>query len=328
MSTDLNKDPPVEPYKTNVKFTQVPTNKRPRSSPQKSISRKIIRLEYWLNPKTEVLTSQNRYELLSNEESTETKTVNENPPKPPPIFVAGVSDINPLHEVLNKVVPNEYYLKVLSLDEIKIQAKTIKSYDIVITELDKHNTEYHSFKKKEDKPFKVVLKDMHSSTSLDLLKQELQDKGHTVLRMNNIRKRESNTPLPMFFIDLKANHNNKDIYNLKSLLNTCVKFEAPHKKRVIPQCTKCQRYGHIKNFCHHQPRCVKCIGFHQTSECMLQEKNTNVRCVNCEGNHPASYKGCKVYKELQKKTYPPLTRKELPLSTDVNQPQLAPNRKS
>jgi len=29
-------------------------------------------------------------------------------------------------------------------------------------------------------------------------------------------------------------------------------------------------------------------------------------CLLCEGNHPANYKGCAIYKELQKKTFAPL----------------------
>jgi hypothetical protein len=34
-----------------------------------------------------------------------------------------------------------------------------------------------------------------------------------------------------------------------------------------------------------------------------------VRCVLCGGNPPANYKGCTVYKELQKKTHPPFSLK-------------------
>jgi hypothetical protein len=33
-----------------------------------------------------------------------------------------------------------------------------------------------------------------------------------------------------------------------------------------------------------------------------------VKCVLCNGNHPAKYKGCTVYKDLQMKTFPPLRR--------------------
>lgn len=66
-----------------------------------------------------------------------------------------------------------------------------------------------------------------------------------------------------------------------------------------------------QNFCLRQPRCVKCAGNHQTLECSRKVTSQNVKCVLCEGNHPANYKGCQIYKELQKTKYPALRKKSL-----------------
>ena len=52
---------------------------------------------------------------------------------------------------------------------------------------------------------------------------------------------------------------------------------------------------------------------HPTIDCTRKEKSKDVKCVLCEGNHPANYKGCTVYKDLQNKTFPPL-RKKTPAS--------------
>ena len=46
-----------------------------------------------------------------------------------------------------------------------------------------------------------------------------------------------------------------------------------------------------------------------TSECPRKEKSKDVKCVLCEGNYPANYKGCNVYKELQQKSFPTLRNK-------------------
>lgn len=43
---------------------------------------------------------------------------------------------------------------------------------------------------------------------------------------------------------------------------------------------------------------------HHTSGCPQKERSNQVKCVLCDGNHPANYKGCTVYKELQKVKYP------------------------
>lgn len=114
--------------------------------------------------------------------------------------------------MLNETAKDEYYVKVLSYEEIKIQPKTVEAYEVIVSELNKRNTEYYSYQKKQDRAFRTVLKNLHSSTNTDLLKAEIEEMGHTVLRINNIRKRNSDIPLSMFFVDLKSNENNKDIY--------------------------------------------------------------------------------------------------------------------
>ncbi|VVC34312.1 Endonuclease/exonuclease/phosphatase,Reverse transcriptase domain,Zinc finger, CCHC-type, partial [Cinara cedri] len=35
-------------------------------------------------------------------------------------------------------------------------------------------------------------------------------------------------------------------------------FETPHPKKEIPQCHRCQNYGHTRSYCNHSPRCVRC----------------------------------------------------------------------
>jgi hypothetical protein len=110
-------------------------------------------------------------------------------------------------------------------------------------------------------------------------------------------------------VDLKPAPNNKEIYNVEFLQQCKVKFKPPKQSRTIAQCANCQHYGHTRNYCHLKPRCVKCAGSHSTSQCLRKEKSNDVRCVLCGGNHPANYKGCMIYKDLQKKTFPPLRPK-------------------
>lgn len=127
----------------------------------------------------------------------------------------------------------------------------------------------------------------------------------------------------MFFIDLRFDPNNKQIYEVKHLLNYKVVFEAPMPKRQIPQCATCQRYGHIRGFCFRKPRCVKCVGDHATSNCQRKGLTEYVKCILCGGNHPANYKGCSVYKDLQKAKYPPLRPKNTTTNNATIKPQLS-----
>jgi hypothetical protein len=122
-----------------------------------------------------------------------------------------------------------------------------------------------------------------------------------------------------FFVELKPTPNNKDIFNVECIQQCKIKFE-PHKhKSDIVQCANCQRYGYTKNYCHLKPRCVKCAGEHLTNQCHRKERSSDVRCVLCGENHPANYKGCTVYKDLQKKTYPALHLKQCTPPAQIKQ---------
>ncbi|XP_037942832.1 uncharacterized protein LOC119675697 [Teleopsis dalmanni] len=232
--------------------------KRGRSSPvnaqRKNKQKKLD--SYWL-------ATPNRFEVLDNPDADNQEETSEHAelikeskiPKPPPIFVAGVGNIQPLRALLNDVAPNEFVLKIV---------------------------------------------------------------GHEVVNISNIRHRVTKKPLPLFFVGLKPSDKVKTIYNCTDLLHTKISIEAPKKKRELPQCTRCQRYGHTKHFCNHMPRCVKCPENHLSSDCPRKSPGNDVWCVLCEGNHPANYKGCTVYKQLQKKAFPALRRK---ITTDTERQQ-------
>jgi hypothetical protein len=151
---------------------------------------------------------------------------------------------------------------------------------------------------------------MHYSTNKDEIKDEIEKLGHKVANVWNITQYRTKLPLSMFFVDLKPAPNNKTIFDVE-ILNQCkIKFEPPRNKREIAQCINCQRYGHTKNYCHLPPRCVKCAGDHLTHNCPRKDRSNTVRCVLCDGNQTANYKGCTVYQDLQKKTYPTLRTKQ------------------
>ncbi|EFN89295.1 Nucleic-acid-binding protein from transposon X-element, partial [Harpegnathos saltator] len=143
-------------------------------------------------------------------------------------------------------------------EQIKVQAKDPQIYRTITKELVARNTEFHTYKPKQDRSFRVVLKNMHSSTDMEELKQAINNHGHEVTNIWNVKQRVTKKPLPLFFVEIKPGSNNKEIYKIKTLLQCRIQFEAPRPKREIPQCTGCQRYGHTKSFCFRKPRCVKC----------------------------------------------------------------------
>lgn len=309
---------PQLPAQTEAEWRKVEYKKRLRSSPEVSnpAKKQTTLTKYWLN---KPVTTENPYEKLTEADDgdPETDEKNAKTPKAPPIFVSGVESIAPLKNLLNTIAENTYNFKVLSNNQVKIQVTDPKKYAVVMDELLKKNTQCYTYQLKEKRSFKVVLKGLHPTTEINEIKQEIEAKNHKVIRINNILRTQyennktTKLPTSSFFVELMQNENNKDIYKILYLQHTSVHFEQPYKKRDIPQCTRCQTYGHTKNYCYRLPRCVKCAGDHMTDKCTWKEKRKDVVCFNCKGNHPASYKGCSVRKQLQQKLYPALREKTL-----------------
>ena len=205
-------------------------------------------------------------------EETQSKT-QQIAPRAPPIYVAGVQNIHPLKELLLKIAGDDFELKALQGNQVKIQPKPSKKYSTIIKALAEKHTEFHTYQPKENRSFRVVLRGLHYSTNTQDIKTEIENLGHTVVNIFNIKQSRTNIPLPLFFIDLKQNPNNKEIYSIETLHYTKVTFEPPRPKRSISQCTKCQHYGHTQAYCFHTSRCVKCARNHHTKQCSRQEKN-------------------------------------------------------
>ena len=91
---------------------------------------------------------------------------------------------------------------------------------------------------------------------------------------------------------------------------------------------RCQQYCHTKNYCNRSPACVKCVKNHLTIHCPFTGKIEEVRCYNCNGNHPACYKECEIRKQLQRKLFPPLrnrTYNNLQTQQDSIKSETTPN---
>ncbi|KAL1138358.1 hypothetical protein AAG570_008422 [Ranatra chinensis] len=88
-----------------------------------------------------------------------------------------------------------------------------------------------------------------------------------------------------------------------------VRIEEPYRTRSTVQCTRCQGYQHTKGYRNRPPLWVLCGGGHESSTC-LKTREAPATCALCGGDHPANYKGCQVYKELQERSRPGQPRRD------------------
>jgi len=260
-------------------------------------------------------TINNRYDPLTentpdentigkNNSNPNTSTKPQPNPRPPPIYIYGVTNYRAMLNNLQEVIEAErFHTKTLSNNTVKVNTHSIEGYRQLIRHLNNENIVHHTYQLKQDRAYRIVLRDLHHSIPTEDIKEELQTYGHTARNIINIRHRVSKEPLPMFFVDLEPAANNKEIYKLEYLQNTKIRVEAPRIKNSIIQCTRCQDYGHSKTYCRKPYNCVKCGKSHDSQTC-TKPKDTPATCALCNGNHPANYKGCTVYRDLKAKRYP------------------------
>ena len=106
--------------------------------------------------------------------------------KSPPIFVSGVSVIKPLIDLLNEIAKDNYTIKVLPNNEVKIQPSSSEKFIPIVKALKKKNTEFHTFQRKQDRSFKVVLRNIHPSTDTAEIQEEIEKFGHKQNVSNSI----------------------------------------------------------------------------------------------------------------------------------------------
>jgi hypothetical protein len=244
-------------------------------------------------------------------------------PKPPPLFVSDVLNVKKMTQVIEAAIPNtEYVYKCLANNKVRINPLTTDAYRKLVKHFNEIKVSFHTYQLKQDRAFRVVLKNMHFSNDPADISAAIELRGHKVRNVSNVRHSKTKEPLSMFFIDLEPDKTNKNIYGIEYLLNARVNFEPPLKRKEIVQCKKCQRYGHTKSYCWYNYRCVKCGQDHDTVTCSKKKSdNTPPKCVLCNGEHPANYKGCTVYQDLKGKSFPPMRKKPSANTCPVNTPE-------
>lgn len=219
--------------------------------------------------------------------------------RPPPIMVTEVKNCKELNNNIRQVTKSDFTIKLLNNGVNKINVTNADDYRAVTKMLNNSNISWYSFENKQSRPIRIIIKNLHHEWSAEEITADLQKQNLKAISAINKCSMRTKEPLDMFIVSFEQSEDVKKIYEIKKVLNTVVKIEPIKHSKLIPQCKKCQGFGHTQNYCGKQPRCVKCSGKHETINCSL-EKSAKPKCVNCREAHPASYRGCIVAKELQK----------------------------
>lgn len=280
------------------------------------VSRGVKRKKTSYGPVPESVITSNKFSGLQidlTDEDSETTTVKKTS-KPPPIILYGVDDINKLTEMLETVADvTEFTFKITNRNQLRMNCVNMDVYKRILTLVREKGLIGHTFNRKDERCLRIVIRNLHPSTPIDIIKEEVEATGNIVKgEIINAKFGPEKKPTSTFFVNLLPGPNNKAAKDLKFIYHQSVVIEDPRKRRSIIQCHRCQQYGHSKNYCMRPPRCVKCGQSHKTSDCDKKDRNTPALCALCSGPHPANYKGCEVYREiLARRMKPPTTKRKI-----------------
>lgn len=201
--------------------------------------------------------------------------------KPPPIFVPNIMNVKVMVTAIESVLTKEEYtFKCTNQNSIKLCPVSVDAYRKLVRKLTDLNVNFHTYQLKQEKAYRVVLKNMHFSTDIGEIKEAIEINGFKVRNIINARNFKTKEPISMFFVDLEPNPRNKEIYSIQFLLNAKILFEPPYRRNEVVQCKRCQSYGHTKSYCRHPPRCVKCGSNHDSLNCK-KPREEPPKCVFC-----------------------------------------------
>jgi hypothetical protein len=266
--------------------------------------------------KSKVYVSPNRYALLSTDDTddiattmplTNLKDDSANQPHTeqdmglpaPPIYIKNIANYSAFNKLLTNITNSNGFTCRSTPSHLIVQPTSRINFNKI--HLHETNTSFHSYTPRHLRTYRVVIRNLHFSTLSNDIVGALTELGHSAKHIYNV-KNKNKCPPPLFFVDILKQDNNKDILDIKFLLNTKVLIEKPHKKRRGPP--QCQSYGHTQNNCCHEPKCVKCGENHLTIECP-KDRHSPAKCALCTKEHTANFKGYQVYKAAFKNTIHP-----------------------
>jgi hypothetical protein len=104
-----------------------------------------------------------------------------------------------LTEILEE---EQYYCQALPNETVQINVNTSESYQRLIKRLQYGKIVHHTFQIREERAYRVVLRNFHHCIPPNEIQAELEAHGHKVRNVLNIRHHVTKDPLSLHFVDL------------------------------------------------------------------------------------------------------------------------------
>lgn len=244
-------------------------------------------------------------------------------PRLPPFIIKNKS-ISYIKDLLDNITTDKKQVSiVLTKDGTKIYLQTEEHYKLLRTLCDDVNKQcasptdtrrinYTAHPLSDEKVRKFVLYGLHEEIEMAEIEYALKEVDIYPIQVSTMKvnkPRYENHANFLLTFKVTDNMTLEKLSQVRAIGYLRVRFDRYFGSGNPPRCLF---WSHGSSYCGMPPRCCKCGGSHASDVCPLRINKEDpksripddkVRCANCDGNHPANYKGCKKL-QTYRKTHP------------------------
>ncbi|GFW22359.1 nucleic-acid-binding protein from transposon X-element [Trichonephila clavipes] len=185
---------------------------------------------------------------------------------------------------------------------LKIFMQSSDEHRIVTAYLKEKSEEFYVIDPPDSRPLKIVIKGLPVSTEIGEIQADLTSQGFCVVKVAQLTRSKTKSPLPIFMVELDRNPDSPDIFQLKKCCYLAVQVDTFNRRPGVSQCYNCNLFNHSSKNCYMRTRCLKCGESHRTSDFPIREKIANPVCINCnKTGHMANWSQCEEFPKRKPK---------------------------
>ncbi|GFT45113.1 nucleic-acid-binding protein from transposon X-element [Trichonephila clavipes] len=185
---------------------------------------------------------------------------------------------------------------------IKIFTQSSDEHRIVTAYLKEKSEEFYVIYPPDSRPLKIVIKGLPVSTEIGEIQADLTSQGFCVVKVAQLTRSKTKSPLPIFMVELDRNPDSPDIFQLKKCCYLAVQVDTFNRRPRVSRCYNCNLFNHSSKNCYMRTRCFQCGESHPTSDCPIREKIANPVCINCnKTGHMANWSQCEEFPKRKPK---------------------------
>ncbi|KOB67617.1 Uncharacterized protein OBRU01_15907, partial [Operophtera brumata] len=130
------------------------------------------------SPPQIVTETSNSFAILPTD-SAEDSVKQAKPSKPPPLILYGIEDVNKLTGAIQTVIDkNEFTLKLITQNQLRVNCSTVEAYKSLMSIVREMGLIGHTFTRKEERCYRVVIRNLHHSTPHEAIIEEIEKSGN------------------------------------------------------------------------------------------------------------------------------------------------------